>query len=79
MRGHLAKSCEAEGSRCAMCADLGRPADHRLGSGRCQLQESRGMDRGRIGEEAEYMETEGDTTVEKKDTVREETATKTST
>lgn len=46
----LVKNCEAEGSRCAVCADSGRPADQRLGSERCQPQESRGNGKERYSE-----------------------------
>ncbi|CAH2209136.1 jg18883, partial [Pararge aegeria aegeria] len=34
-QGHKARECEAKVPKCPVCADLGRPADHRLGSAKC--------------------------------------------
>jgi hypothetical protein len=33
--GHKASACVAKTHRCPVCSDLGRPADHRLGSKKC--------------------------------------------
>ncbi|CAH2222456.1 jg24555, partial [Pararge aegeria aegeria] len=32
---HKARECKAQSPKCPLCADLGRPADHRLGSDKC--------------------------------------------
>lgn len=35
-QGYLAKQCAAEKSSCALCTALGKPANYRMGSERCQ-------------------------------------------
>lgn len=76
-QGHLAKECEAESSRCALCADTGRPADHRLGSGRCQTQSMRGnakeQDSERKGDATEGKGRESGVIVDNEAMVLEET------
>ncbi|XP_048479019.1 uncharacterized protein LOC125488950 [Plutella xylostella] len=39
--GHRANQCRADRPKCPLCADLGRPSDHRLGSKRCTTPKGR--------------------------------------
>lgn len=57
--GHKAKDCK-EAPRCAKCADLGRPINHKIGSPAC-IANSKANTKARVGPKTKGMEIHQDT------------------